>query len=173
VRTSGDPNRVASAVRTAIAQIDARAALAEVQPMSAFVDKAMAPIRFTTTLIGVFAAVAVVLAAIGLYGVLATIVRQRTAEIGMRMVFGAPRGSIVSLIVGEGVKLSAGGIVIGVVAAAIVTRVMTSMLVGVSPTDPLTFAAIVLLFAVIAVLASWVPARRAARLDPMVALREE
>jgi putative ABC transport system permease protein len=176
VRTSGDPNRVASAVRTAIAQIDARAALAplaEVQPMSAFVDKAMAPIRFSTTLIGVFAAVAVVLAAIGLYGVLATIVRQRTAEIGMRMVFGAPRGSIVSLIVGEGVKLSAGGIVIGVVAAAIVTRVMTSMLVGVSPTDPLTFAAIVLLFAVIAVLASWVPARRAARLDPMVALREE
>jgi predicted permease len=173
VRTSGDPNRIASAVRSTIAQIDPRAALAEVQPMTAFVDKAMAPIRFTTTLIGVFAAVAVLLAAIGLYGVLATIVRQRTAEIGMRMVFGAPRGSIVSLIVGEGVKLSAGGIVIGVVAAAIVTRVMTSMLVGVSPTDPLTFAAIVPLFVAIAVLASWVPARRAARLDPIVALREE
>jgi len=173
VRTSGDPARVVSAVRSEVAQIDARAALAEVQPMSAFVDKAMAPIRFTTTLIGVFAAVAVLLAAIGLYGVLATIVRQRTAEIGMRMVFGAPRGSILRLIVSEGVKLSAGGIVIGVVAAAIVTRVMTSMLVGVSPTDPLTFAAIVVLFVAIAALASWVPARRAAGLDPIVALREE
>jgi len=141
--------------------------------MTAFVDRAMAPIRFTTMLIGIFAVVAVLLAAIGLYGVLAAIVRQRTAEIGMRMVFGAPRRSILTLIVGEGLRLSLGGIVIGAVAAAAVTRVMTSMLVGVSATDPLTFAAIVMLFVTIAVVASWVPARRAARLDPMVALREE
>jgi putative ABC transport system permease protein len=173
VRTSGDPNLIAPAVRAAVREVNPRAAVAEVQPMTAFVDKAMAPIRFTTTLIGMFAFVAVVMAAIGLYGVLATVVRQRTAEIGMRMVFGAPRASILTLIVGEGMKLSAGGIVIGLVAATMVTRVMTSMLVGVSPTDPLTFASIVLLFVAIAIAASWIPARRAARLDPMVALRED
>jgi putative ABC transport system permease protein len=173
VRTSGDPNLIAPAVRAAVREINPRAVLAEVQPMTAFVDKAMAPIRFTTTLIGVFAIVAVVMAAIGLYGVLATIVRQRTAEIGMRMVFGAPRASLLRLIVSEGLKLSAGGILIGVVAAAMVTRVMTSMLVSVSPTDPWTFASIVLLLVPIAIAASWIPARRAARLDPMVALRED
>jgi hypothetical protein len=173
VRSSGDPNLIAPAVRAAVREINPRAVLAEVQPMTAFVDKAMAPIRFTTTLIGVFAIVAVVMAAIGLYGVLATIVRQRTAEIGMRMVFGAPRASILGLIVSEGMKLSAGGIVIGAVAAVMVTRVMTSMLVSVSPTDPLTFVSIGLLFAAIAVAASWIPARRAARLDPIVALRED
>ena len=94
MRTTGDPNQIVAAVRAAVAQIDPRAPLAEMQPMTAFVDKAMAPIRFTTTLIGIFAVVAVLLAAIGLYGVLSTIVRQRTAEIGMRMVFGAPRSSI-------------------------------------------------------------------------------
>jgi len=89
------------------------------------------------------------------------------------MVFGAPHRSILNLIVGEGIKLGAGGIVIGLVAAAMVTRVMTSMLVSVTPTDPLTFAAIVLLFILIAIVASWIPARRAARLDPMAALRED
>jgi putative ABC transport system permease protein len=173
VRTNGDPNQVVSAVRAAVAQVDPRAPLAEVQPMDAFVDKAMAPIRFTTTLIGIFAAVALLLAAVGLYGVLSTIVRQRTAEIGMRMVFGAPRSSILHLVVGEGLKLSAAGIVVGLTGAFAITRVMASMLVGVNPTDPVTFAAIAVLFAMIAVTASWLPARRASRLDPMNAIREE
>jgi len=173
VRTSGDPNQVVAAVRAAVAQVDSRAPLAEVQPMTAFVDKAMAPIRFTTTLIGIFAAVAMLLAAIGLYGVLSTIVRQRTAEIGMRMVFGAPRSSILNLVVGEGLKLSAIGTLIGFAGALAITRVMASMLVGVNPTDPLTFAVIVGIFGIIAVTASWIPARRASRLDPMAAIREE
>ena len=173
VRTTGDPVELVPAVRAAVAQIDPRAPLAEVQPMTAFVDKAMAPVRFTSTLIGIFAVVAVLLAAIGLYGVLSTIVRQRTAEIGMRMVFGAQRGTILRLIVGEGLRLSAAGIGLGLIAAALVTRVMTAMLVGVTPTDPITFMAIVVLFVGIAVSASWLPARRAARLDPMNALREE
>jgi putative ABC transport system permease protein len=173
VRTAGDPLQLAPAVRAAVAQIDPRAPLAEVQPMTAFVDKAMAPVRFTSTLIGIFAMVAVLLAAIGLYGVLSTIVRQRTAEIGMRMVFGAQRSTILQLIVGEGLRLSAAGIGLGLIAAAIVTRVMTTMLVGVTPTDPLTFMAIVVLFVGITVSASWLPARRASRLDPMNALREE
>jgi len=172
VRTSGDPQQAAQAVRAAVASIDPRAALAEVQPMQAFVDRAMAPVRFTTTLIGIFAAVAVVLAAVGLYGVLSTIVRQRTAEIGMRMVFGAPRASILQLVVGEGLRLSVAGMVLGLAGALAVTRVMASMLVGVEPTDPMTFAAIALLFVVIAAGASWVPAWRASRLDPMDAIRE-
>jgi len=173
VRTSGDPNQIIAAVRAAVAQVDPRAPLAEVQPMTAFVDKAMAPIRFTTTLIGIFAAVAMLLAAVGLYGVLSTIVRQRTAEIGMRMVFGAPRSTILNLVVGEGLKLSAIGTLIGFAGALAITRVMASMLVGVNPTDPLTFAVIVGIFGIIAVTASWIPARRASRLDPMAAIRQE
>ena len=173
VRTSGDPSQIVAAARAAVAQVDPRAPLAEIQPMTAFLDKAMAPIRFTTTLIGIFAAVAMMLAAVGLYGVLSTIVRQRTAEIGMRMVFGAPRSSILRLVVGEGLKLSAVGIVIGLIGALAVTRVMASLLVGVDPTDPATFAAIVALFGIIAMAASWMPARRASRLDPMAAIREE
>ena len=104
-------------------------------------------------------------------GVLSTIVRQRTSEIGMRMVFGAPRASILSLVVGEGLRLGAAGA--GLIGAVAITRVMASMLVGVNPTDPITFAAIVVLFALIGVTASWLPARRASRLDPMHAIREE
>ena len=173
VRTNGDPNQIVAAVRAAVAQVDPRAPLAEIQPMATFVDKAMAPIRFTATLIGIFAVVAVILAGVGLYGVLSTVVRQRTAEIGMRMVFGAPRSSILQLVVGEGLKLSAAGIAIGLAGALAITRLMASMLVGVNPTDPVTFVAIVVLFAFIAVTASWVPARRASRLDPMQAIREE
>ena len=141
--------------------------------MEALVDRAMAPVRFTMSLVGLFAAIAVVLASIGLYGVLATIVRQRTAEIGMRLVFGAPRSSIMGLIVGEGLKMSVAGMAAGIAAALLVTRVMASLFIGVSPTDPLTFAAITLLFFCVALLAAWVPAYRAARLDPIVALRED
>jgi len=173
VRTTGEPMAVASAVRAAVAEIDPRAPTAEMQPMTAFVDKAMAPVRFTATLIGIFAAVAVVLAAVGLYGVLSTIVRQRTAEIGMRMVFGAPRRSILNLVVGEGLRLSAAGLLLGLTGAFAVTRVMRSMLVGVGPADPVTFGAIVVLFGTIAVAASWLPAHRASRLDPISAIREE
>jgi putative ABC transport system permease protein len=113
-----------------------------------------------------------VLAAVGLYGVLATHVRQRTAEIGIRMTFGAPRAGIFRLIIGEGLALSGGGVAIGLLAAWGLTRVMASLLVGVAPTDPLTFVAIAALFLGVAAVASWLPARRAAGLDPMVALRE-
>ena len=123
--------------------------------------------------IGVLAAVAVVLALGGLYGVLATVVRQRTAEIGVRMAFGANGRSIFRLVVGQGMRLAALGIAIELFAAFAVTRVMRSMLVGVSETDPLTFVAITALFVTVAALACLIPARRAARLDPVVALRQE
>jgi putative ABC transport system permease protein len=121
----------------------------------------------------VFASIAAILAAVGLYGVLSTTVRQRTAEIGVRMAFGAPHGSIFRLLIGEGLKLSALGVALGLLAAFLLTRVMKSMLVGVGATDPVTFGFIVVVFFAIASVASWVPARRAASLQPTIALREE
>ena len=145
----------------------------DLQGDTASVDRAMGPTRFALVLIGIFATIAAILAAVGLYGVLSTLVRMRTAEIGLRMAFGAEPSSIMQLVVGQGLRLSAIGIVIGGVSAFALTRTMQSMLVGVSPSDPMTFVAIVLLFVAIAVLASWVPARRAAGLDPTRALREE
>ena len=173
VRTSGDPVQLASAVRAVVAEIEPRVPVSDLQPMQALVDQAMGPTRFALALIGVFAIIAAVLAAVGLYGVLSTTVRQRTAEIGVRMAFGAPHGSIFGLMISEGLKLSAAGIAFGLLAAYLLTRVMRSMLVGVGATDPLTFGAIVLLFFVIAGVASWLPARRAAGLEPTIALREE
>jgi len=115
----------------------------------------------------------VVLATVGLYGVLSSVVRQRTSEIGVRMALGAQKGNILRLVIGHGLGLSGAGILIGAVGALALTRVMTSMLVGVSATDPLTFGTIGLVFVAIAAVACWLPARRAARLDPTVALREE
>ena len=172
VRTSGDPSALVPSVRATLAELDPLAPLAEVQPMSEFVDRAMAPTRFALALITGFGVIAAVLAAVGLYGVLATGVRQRTAEIGVRMVFGAPARRIFGLVVGEGVRLGAFGIVVGLVAALALTRIMRSMLVGVTPTDPLTFTAISVLFLAIVAAACFIPARRAAGLDPAVALRE-
>jgi putative ABC transport system permease protein len=123
-------------------------------------------------MIGIFAAVAVILAAIGLYGVLSTTVRQRTAEIGMRMVCGAhPRG-ILRLVLSEGLRLSAIGMVLGLGIALSLTNVIRSMLVSVTPTDPVTFVAISVLFLAIVVTSALVPALRAARVDPAVAIRQ-
>ena len=123
--------------------------------------------------IGGFAAIAVILACVGLYGVLATAVRQRTAEIGVRMALGAAPAGIFRLVVGHGLKLSILGVAIGLAAAAGLTRIMSAMLVGVTGTDPLTFLAMTALFLTVAALASWIPAARAAGLDPMAALRQE
>jgi putative ABC transport system permease protein len=173
VRTSGEPTRIAPQVRSLIKEVDANLAPADVQPFQVFVDRAAASTRFALTLIAVFAAIAAVLAAVGLYGVLATVVRQRTPEIGVRLAFGAQSSSIFGLIVGHGLRLSGIGLAAGLVGALLLTRVMTSMLIGVAPTDPVTYAAMIVVFALIAVAASYVPARRAAALDPMVALREE
>jgi predicted permease len=173
VRTTGDPEAIIGAVRGALAQHDPRLMMTEPRTWQSYLDEHIAPTRFALILIGVFAAVAAILAMIGLYGVLATTVRQRTTEIGVRMAFGATRGSIVSLIIGQGLRLSAGGILLGIIAAVAMTRVMASLLVGVSATDPATFASMAVLFALIAAFAAWIPARRAAGLNPNVALRDE
>jgi len=173
IRTAGDPGKLAAAVRAEIAGIDKQLVITRMQPMDAMVDRDQAKTRFALLLIGTFAAIAVVLASVGLYGVLATVVRQRTAEIGVRMALGAAPAGIFRLVVGQGLRLGAAGIAIGLLAALELTRVMTSMLVGVRATDPATFAAMAVLFFFIAAAASWLPARRAAGLDPTVALREE
>jgi putative ABC transport system permease protein len=172
IRTSGDPAAMAPAVRAALAELDPLIPAAEMQPMSVFVDRAMAPTRFALALIAAFAVIAAVLASVGLYGVLSTGVRQRTAEIGVRMVFGAPTRRIFRLVIGEGLRLGAVGIFAGLVGALLLTRIMRSMLIGVTPTDPVTFAVIAVLFLAIAAAACWIPARRAAGMDPAVALRE-
>jgi putative ABC transport system permease protein len=172
VRTAGDPAQLAGAVRAAVAEVNPQYLVADLRPMDALVLQAQASTRFSLMLIGVFAVMAALLVAVGLYGVLATVVRQRTAEIGVRMAVGAAPGQILRLVVGHGLRLSAAGVLLGVLAAVALTRGMTTMLVGVRPTDPLTFAAMVLLFFVIAFVSSWLPARRAAGLDPTTALRE-
>jgi putative ABC transport system permease protein len=175
VRTTGDPDRLIPQVRRIVAEVDPLVAIGEMKPMSAYVDSAMAPTRFSLVLIGIFGAVAAVLAGVGLYGVLSTTVRQRTAEIGVRMAFGASNESIFRLMIGHGLVLSAVGIGVGLAAALALTGVMqrASMLVSIEPTDPVTYAGIAVLFAAVAALACWIPARRAAGLDPNVALREE
>jgi putative ABC transport system permease protein len=173
VRTSGDPEAIAASVRSALAEQDRRLLLTEPRTWQSYVDEKIAPTRFALILIGVFAGVAAILAMIGLYGVLATTVRQRQTEIGVRMAFGASRGSILSLIIGQGLRLSVGGIGLGILAAVALTRVMASLLVGVSATDPATFVVMAMLFTLVATVAAWIPARRAAGLNPNVALRDE
>jgi putative ABC transport system permease protein len=173
VRTASNPGSLAGAARTTVAGINSHLNVTEVQTMESLVVKAQASTRFSLLLIWVFAVIAALLAGVGLYGVLATLVRQRTPEIGVRMAMGAAPGSIFKLVVGHGMRLSSIGIVAGVAAAIALTRVMTSMLVGVRPTDPVTFVGIVFVFLGIAGLSCWVPAMRAAGLDPNAALREE
>jgi putative ABC transport system permease protein len=173
LRTQGSPAGYAQAAREEIRKCNKDLILADVQPMTALVEKARASTRFSLLLIGVFAAVAALLAAVGLYGVLSTVVRQRTAEIGVRMAMGAAPSGIFRLMIGYGLRLSAVGVVAGLAGALALTRIMNSMLVGVKPTDPLTFAAAVVMFLAIAGIACWLPARRAASLNPTEALRRE
>jgi putative ABC transport system permease protein len=172
LRTSGDPVALAPAVRTAMRSLDPSLLISEMQPMSVLVVHAQAGTRFSLLLIGLFALIAALLAGIGLYGVLATFVRLRTAEIGVRMALGAAPSSILRLVVGHGLRLSTVGIAVGIVAAIGLTRLMATMLVGVPPTDPVTFLAISMLFLGIAAISCWIPARRAAALPPTSALRE-
>ena len=129
--------------------------------------------RFAMLLLASFAGLALLLATIGMYGVISYSVAQRTQEIGIRMALGAPRGNVFGMVLAQGARLAGLGIAIGLLAALAVTRLMTSFLYGVRPTDPLTFAAVSLLLAGVALLACYVPARRATRVDPMLALRYE
>ena len=173
IRTGNDPAAYAEVVRRAVKEIDPNLLVTEIETADAAVDRAQAGTRFSLLLISVFAVVAVTLAGVGLYGVLSTVVRQRTSEVGVRMALGAERGDIIQLIVLQGLRLSAVGIALGIIAAFVLGRVISAMLVGVKATDPATFASVTVVFLAISTLASWLPARRAAALDPNKALREQ
>ena len=173
LRTDGDPNAIANSVREVVRGMGKETFINQMRPMDTLVVQAQAQTRFSLLLIGVFSTIAALLAGVGLYGVLATSVRQRTAEIGVRMALGAAPSRIFRLMVGKGLYLSVIGIVIGLLAAFGLTRVLASMLVEVKPTDPVTFVSVAALFLVVALMASWLPALRASRLDPTTALRNE
>jgi putative ABC transport system permease protein len=173
IRTGTNAADYAAGARAAIKGIDSHLLITEVETADPVVHRAQAGTRFSLLLISAFAMIAVALAGIGLYGVLSTVVRQRTSEIGVRMALGAERGDILQLIVLQGLRLSTIGIAVGLVAAIVLGRVISAMLVGVKPTDPATFAAVTFVFLTISTLASWIPARRASILDPTKALREQ
>jgi putative ABC transport system permease protein len=173
VRTTGDPMRAVAPIRQRLAALDSLLPMSDVRTMQSYVDEAMGGTRFALVSIGVFGVTALVLAFVGLYGVLAYAVRLRTAEIGVRMAFGAERSTILRMVVGQGLRLAAAGTVAGLLAARLLTRVLQSQLVGVAPTDSFTFLSVAAGFLAMAALACAVPALRATRVDPLVALREE
>jgi predicted permease len=171
IRARGNVSGLANEVRETMKEFNPHLLVTQMSPMDATVEHAQGGTRFSLLLIGVFAVIAALLAAVGLYGVLSTVVRQRTAEIGVRMALGAQPAGIFKLVVGQGLRLTAVGIVAGLIAAFALTRLMSTMLVGVKPTDPATFITMVILFLLIAAISSWVPAWRAASVDPNEALR--
>jgi putative ABC transport system permease protein len=173
VRTQADPAAVVSAVRGTIASLDPQIAVADVKTMQANVQESIAPQRFNLLLLGLFAAVAVFLAALGVYGVLSYSVTQRTREIGVRVAMGAQRGSILAMTIREGMKLTFAGAAIGLVGALLLTRLMAGLLYSVTARDPLTFAAVIAVMSLVSLAACYLPARRATRVDPLVALRYE
>jgi putative ABC transport system permease protein len=173
VRTAGNPLALAPLIRREIEILDPDVPMADIRLMDDYIAEAVAQTRFTLTLISVFAAMALVLASIGLYGVISYSVRQRTREIGVRIAFGADEKNIVRLVVGRGMALGLAGVGVGIVAAFVSTRMVSSLLYGVSALDPITFLGIPLLLVGVTVVASYVPARRAMRVNPVEALRDE
>jgi putative ABC transport system permease protein len=174
VRTAGpDPMAVAGALRMALAELDSDIAVAGFQTMDARVQGSVAQPRFRTFLVVAFAMVALLLAAFGLYGVLAYLVSQRSHEIGIRVAVGAANGDVVRLVVGQGMRMVGLGLVLGLVGGGTVAVVLRGLLFEVGPADPMTFAGTSLLLGAVALLASLVPAARAVRVDPLEALRAE
>ncbi len=173
VRTSADPHTVESAIRARLESVDPDEPVTDLRTMDEYLETLSAPARFTTVLLGIFSAVAFVLAVVGLYGVIAYSVAQRQQELGIRIALGAAKRDIFRLVIGGGLTLTAAGIVIGIAGSIALTRVMGKLLYQTSATDPATFAACALLFTATALAASYIPARRAAQIDPTSALRGE
>jgi predicted permease len=173
IRTSTDQSQTANLLRSTVASLNPEVPVTEVRPMGSFLSDAVSTPRSTTALFVAFAALALALGVTGIYGVLSYFVAQRTREIGIRVALGAQRSNVLGLVLMEGAKMSGLGIVIGIIAALALTRLMQSLLYGVGTSDPLTFLGVVIVIAVVTLSACCVPARRAMRVDPMVALRYE
>jgi putative ABC transport system permease protein len=172
-KTSGNPKSLVPEIRSRLRALDKDIPISQVQTMDEIVSNSLSQRRLSMSLLIVFAALAALLAAVGIYGVMAYIVTQRTHEIGIRMAMGARAIDVMTMVLRDGAKLAAAGVVIGLIAAFALTRVMSSMLFGVSAIDPTTFIVISGLLAGVALLASFVPARRASRVNPIVALRND
>ncbi len=173
LRGRGDTGNLGEAVRREVEKVDPHIPVHSISSMDEIIARSMADRRFALELLGIFAAVALLLAAIGIYGVMAYSFSQRTHEIGIRIALGAQRMDIFRMAVGEGMQLVAIGLVVGLIGAAALTRFVRTMLFGVSPSDPVTFGAISATLAAAAFLACYIPARRATRVDPLLALRDE
>jgi putative ABC transport system permease protein len=173
IRTSSEPTAIVSAAAAAVHQVDASLPVTEVTTLDQLVARSVSPQRFSAVLIGVLAGLALVLSAVGIYGVMSYTVGQRTQEIGIRMALGAGPQNMLALILGRGTRLALTGIAAGVLGAFALTRFLSSLLFGVQPHDPLTFVAVAMLLLLVALAACYVPARRAMKVDPMVALRYE
>jgi putative ABC transport system permease protein len=173
VRTKGDPLRLVSAVRDAVRALDKDQPIALVQTLDEHVAASILQPRLITTLLGIFAALALLLAAVGVYAMMSYTIAQRTGEIGIRMALGAAKSSIFRLVLGQAMTLVAVGVAIGLAASFASTRLLNSLLFDVGSSDPLTFCATVVVLATLGMLAAWLPARRATRVDPIIALRHE
>ena len=172
-RTQGEPQAMIKRLEDAVRSVDPQQAFTAAFTLDDAVGDAVARPRLLAVLLGLFGAMGLVLGALGIYGVLAYLVTQRTREIGVRVALGARPGAVRRMVVGRGLRLAGAGVVVGIGAALVLTRVMQGVLYGVTPTDPFTFAAVAAALLCVAGIASWVPARRATKVDPLVALRAE
>lgn len=173
VRTTGDPKSLVGPIRTAVRDVDSSLPLTQVRTMDEVLASAKSRPRFLTTLLGLFSATALVLAAVGLYGVISYSVARRTAEFGVRMALGAGATDVVRLVVGQGLSVALAGVVTGAIGAVLLTQLIRGLLFGISSFDPVTFAAMALMLVAVALVACLVPATRATKVDPLVALRYE
>jgi putative ABC transport system permease protein len=173
LRTNVDPLSIAARVREAVWEIDKNLPVSNIKTMRDVLSGSIARQRFSMLLLGIFAAMALILAAVGIYGVMSYSVAERTREIGIRMALGAESRDVLKLVIFQGMRLAIVGITVGLIAAYGLTRLMQSLIFGVSVTDPLTFALITLLLAIVSLLACYVPARRATKVDQLIALRYE
>jgi putative ABC transport system permease protein len=173
VRTQAEPTSLVPAIRAAVWKLDPQLSLYNITTMQMEVQESVSIRRFALLVLGLFAMVALLLAVSGIYGVLGHAVAQRTREIGIRLALGATRREVLRMILGEGGKMAAAGVVLGLIVSYVMTQFLRALLYGVTPTDPLTFALVALLLLSTALVACWIPARRASRVDPMIALRAE